>query len=663
MTKPVDGRKRVVIEGVDPEIDAGRFPIKRIVGDSVRIEANVFGDGHDRVVCYLLFRRKDEAPLRVKMESLGNDRWQASFRVNRQGEYFYAIVGSVDHFGTWRSDLMKRLEAGQDVALELQTGGILVEQVAKRAKGEDAIQLSEWARILRTKSGDEDTKVVALDAKLAATMERYPDTDLETKYERELRVVVDRNKARFSSWYEMFPRSCSAIPGKHGTFQDAEARLEYVAGMGFDVLYLPPIHPIGQSFRKGKNNSVTAETGDVGSPWAIGSHLGGHTSIHPELGTLDDFKRLEARAKDFGLEMAMDIAFQCSPDHPWVKEHPSWFKHRADGSIQYAENPPKKYQDIYPLDFESEDWSELWDALKGVFVFWIEQGVRIFRVDNPHTKAFLFWEWAIAEIKRDHEDVLFLAEAFTRPRVMERLAKLGFSQSYTYFTWRNTKPEITEYLEQLMRTEIKEYFRPNFWPNTPDILPESLQIDGKAAFVSRLVLAGTLGTNYGIYGPAFELLENVPAKPGGEEYLNSEKYELKQWDIVAQRSLTAVIRLVNQARRENAALQMNHELFFHTTDNPYLICYSKRSAEGDNTVLVVVNLDPFHVQAGWVELDLNRLGLNPREPFQLHDQLADKRYLWQGSRNYVELSPFEIPAHVMRVMRRVRTEKDFDYYL
>ncbi|MGC1295284.1 MAG: alpha-1,4-glucan--maltose-1-phosphate maltosyltransferase, partial [Alloacidobacterium sp.] len=587
MTKPVDGRKRVVIDGVDPEIDAGRFPIKRIVGDLVRVEADVFGDGHDRVTCHLLFRHEGEGQLhRVKMEPLGNDRWQASFQVGKQGNYFYTVAGNVDHFGTWRSDLIKRLDAGQDVSLELQTGGLLVERTAKDAEGEDAIRLADWAALLRGKSEDEDTKVVALDADLAARMERYTDTALEMKYERELRVVVDRERARFSSWYELFPRSCSPVAGKHGTFKDVEARLGYIADMGFDVMYLPPIHPIGQGFRKGKNNSVTAEPGDVGSPWAIGSEAGGHTAIHPELGTSEDFRHLVAKAKSVGLEIALDIAFQCSPDHPWVKEHPQWFKHRADGSIQYAENPPKKYQDIYPLDFESEDWTGLWDALKGVFVFWIEQGVRIFRVDNPHTKAFPFWEWAIAEIKRDHEDALFLAEAFTRPRVMERLAKLGFSQSYTYFTWRNTKQELTEYLNQLVGTEVREYFRPNFWPNTPDILPEQLQIGGKPAFMSRLVLAATLGTNYGIYGPAFELLENVPAKRGGEEYLNSEKYELKQWDIEDQKSLAPLIRSVNRARRENAALQANHELLFHQTDNPYLICYSKRSVEGENTVLV-----------------------------------------------------------------------------
>jgi starch synthase (maltosyl-transferring) len=664
MSKPADGRKRVVIEGVDPEIDAGRYPIKRIAGDLVSVEADVFADGHDHVACRLLYRHQDDAQLQsVAMAPLGNDRWRASFQVTKLGSYFYTIAGCIDHFDTWRSDLMKRLEAGQDVSLELQTGGMLVEQAARRAKGNDAVRLQEWAQLLRTESDDEDTKVVALDSTLAEMMEQYADETLETRYANELAVVVDRERARFSSWYEMFPRSCSAILGKHGNFRDVEARLDYVSGMGFDVLYLPPIHPIGVGFRKGKNNTVQAGPDDVGSPWAIGSEVGGHTAIHPELGTLADFQHLLKKAKKSGLEIAMDIAFQCSPDHPWVKEHPEWFRKRADGSIQYAENPPKKYQDIYPLDFESEDWAALWDALKHVFLFWIEQGVRIFRVDNPHTKAFPFWEWAIAEIKHDHADVLFLAEAFTRPRVMERLAKLGFSQSYTYFTWRNTKQELTEYLQALTGTEVGEYFRPNLWPNTPDILPEQLQIGGRAAFMARFVLAATLGTNYGIYGPAFELQEHLPVKPGSEEYLNSEKYELKHWKLDDPKSLAPLITAVNRARRENAALQATYALHFHATDNPYLICYSKRSMDGANTVLVVVNLDPFHVQAGWVDLDLEKLGLTEREPFQVFDQLTDRRYLWQGARNYVELSPDNVPAHVLRVLRRVRSERDFDYYL
>lgn len=664
MTRPEDGRKRVVIGRVNPEIDAGRFPIKRIVGDEVEVEADIFGDGHDHVASRLLFRHEDEPEWQsVAMTALGNDRWRASFPVAKLGRYLYTVAGMVDHFDTWRSDLIKRIEAGQDVALELQTGGMLVEKAARLAKGNDAVQLAHWAAILVSGSSAESTRTVALDAALAKLMSQYADTALETRYERDLFVTVEREKARFSSWYEMFPRSCAPERGTHGTFREVEARLGYVSGMGFDVLYLPPIHPIGRSFRKGKNNAVKAEPGDVGSPWAIGADEGGHTAILPQLGTFEDFHHLTEKAKGHGLEIAMDIAFQCSPDHPWVKEHPQWFRKRADGSIQYAENPPKKYQDIYPLDFESEDWPGLWDALRDVFLFWIEKGVRIFRVDNPHTKAFPFWEWAIAEIKRKHPDVLFLSEAFTRPRVMERLAKLGFSQSYTYFTWRNTKQELTEYLQQLTKTELSEYFRPNLWPNTPDILPESLQIGGRPAFMARLVLAATLGTSFGIYGPAFELQEDTPMKAGSEEYLNSEKYELKSWDIESQKSLAPLIGTVNRARRENAALQNNHELFFHRTDNPYLVAYSKTSIDVSNVVLVFVNLDPFHVQAGWVDLDLGKLGLSTNESFQVHDQITGRRFQWQGRRNFVELSPHEVPAHIFCVLRRVRSEKDFDYYL
>jgi starch synthase (maltosyl-transferring) len=428
------------------------------------------------------------------------------------------------------------------------------------------------------------------------------------------------------------------------------------------VLYLPPIHPIGRSFRKGRNNADAAEPGDPGSPWAIGSEEGGHTAIEPELGTLEDFQHLLRAAAGKGLELALDVAFQCSPDHPWVREHPQWFKHRADGSIQYAENPPKKYQDIYPLDFESSDWPALWDALRDVFLYWIDQGVRIFRVDNPHTKPFPFWEWCIAEVRREFPDALFLAEAFTRPRVMQRLAKLGFSQSYTYFTWRNTKQEIAEYFTELTRMPLREYLRPNLWPNTPDILPESLQIGGRPAFLSRLVLAATLGPSYGIYGPAFELGEHEPLRPGSEEYLHSEKYEIRSWNLDAPESIAGVIAKVNRARRENAALRANHNLCFHPTDNPSLIAYSKTSLDGGNMVLVVVNLDAFHSQAGWMELDLDALRIRPEDTIQAWDQLSGARFLWQGARSYLELSPEKTPAHIFCVLRRVRSEKDFDYY-
>ncbi len=663
MQKPADGRRRVAIESVEPEIDGGRFPIKRIAGDLVEVEANVFADGHDHVAARLLFRFQEVSTwTQFTMRPLGNDRWRAEFPVARIGVYLYTVAGWVDHFDTWRSDLEKRIAAGQDIRVDLLNGAELVEQAAMRAGRDDADELRRWAARMRATDDFPAAQSAGLDPALAATMALYLDPAMETRYEHELRVTVDREKARYSAWYEMFPRSTSREPGRHGTFQDCEARLDYVAQLGFDVLYLPPVHPIGHSFRKGKNNSTTPEPGDVGSPWAIGAKEGGHTTIHPKLGTMEDFRSLLRAAADKGIELALDIAFQCSPDHPWVHEHPEWFKKRADGTIQYAENPPKKYQDIYPLDFETSDWQGLWDALLGVFLFWIDQGVRIFRVDNPHTKPFSFWEWLIAEVKRDFPDALFLAEAFTRPRVMQRLAKLGFSQSYTYFTWRNTKQELTEYFTELTQTPVREFLRPHLWPNTPDILSETLQVGGRPAFLSRAVLAATLGPNYGIYGPAFELLENKPIRPGSEEYLNSEKYEIRHWNLDALESIAATIASVNRARRENAALRASHDLFFHPTDNPYLIAYSKSSRDGSNTVLTVVNLDAFHTQSGWVTLDLERLRLRTDESFQVRDQLTGARYLWQGSRNYVELAPERIPAHIFRVLRKVRSEKDFDYY-
>jgi starch synthase (maltosyl-transferring) len=663
LAKPADGKKRVVVEGVKPQIDGGRYAIKRVVGDSVRVEADIFADGHDLVACRLLHQAEGEREWQsAEMESLGNDHWRGEFPVSEIGFHRYVVAGTIDHFGSWRRDLVKRLDAKQDVGLDLRTGAMIIRQAAARAKGEDAARLAAWAKTLEEKSGDPKTTEVALDADLAAMMSRYRDPELETRH-AELKVFVDRERARFSSWYEFFPRSCGASASVHGTFKDCDARLEYAAAMGFDVVYFPPIHPVGRSYRKGRNNAVEAKPGDVGSPWAIGAEEGGHTAIHPELGTLADFRALIGKTRDLGMEIALDIAFQCAPDHPWVKEHPEWFRKRADGSIQYAENPPKKYQDIYPFDFESHDWQGLWDALLGVFLFWIDEGVKIFRVDNPHTKAFPFWEWAIGEIKEHHPDVLFLAEAFTRPRVMERLAKLGYTQSYTYFTWRNTKQELTQYMRELTETEVKEYFRPNFWPNTPDILPEALQVGGAAAFKNRLILAATLSSNYGMYGPAFELLESKPRDAGGEEYLDSEKYELKQWDVDSPASLRPLIQRVNQIRRENPALQVTEGIRFHQTDNPQLICYSKTGADGRNPVLVVVNIDPYHTQSGWVDVDLDALGVNASEPFQVYDQLSDARYLWQGARNFVMLSPDAIPAHIFRVLKRVRSEKDFDYYL
>jgi len=523
--------------------------------------------------------------------------------------------------------------------------------------------LLEWAQRLRKNDHDASQAAMALDADLLKLIQAHPERDHATRYDKRLSVVVDREKARFSSWYELFPRSCSLDGQRHGTFRDCEDWLPYIASMGFDVVYLPPIHPIGRTFRKGKNNSLPAQPDDVGSPWAIGSAEGGHQSIHPELGTSEDFRRLVSKAAEHGLEVALDIALQCTPDHPYVREHPEWFITRPDGSIQYAENPPKKYQDIYPLNFGTPQWRTLWDELKSVFLFWIEQGVRIFRVDNPHTKAFPFWEWVIAEIKGQHPEVIFLAEAFTRPNVMYRLAKLGFSQSYTYFTWRNTKPELTQYLTELTQTDVSEYLRPNLWPNTPDILPEFLQVGGRAAFMVRLILAATMGASYGIYGPAFELCENAPLRAGSEEYLNSEKYEIKHRDLNSTSSLKSLISRLNGIRKDNPALHTNASLRFHETDNPALICYSKATEDLSSVIIVVVNLDCVHVQAGWLELDLRSIGLDARHSFQGHDLLSDGRFLWQGPRNYVELTPESLPAHILCLRRWVRTERDFDYYL
>jgi starch synthase (maltosyl-transferring) len=662
MADLTDGRRRVVIEGVQPLIDGGRFPIKRVIGDWVVVEADVFADGHDQVECRLLFRRQADAGwTEVTMRPLGNDRWRAEFQVSEMGRYHYTLEGWISRFGTWRAALAKRLEAGQDIQVDLLIGAELIEASARQAPAAEAELLQAWARRLREPGEVAGRAGLAMDETLGKLALAHTSRELGTRYELEPAVVVDRVRARYSTWYEVFPRSCAAEPGRHGTFKDCETWLPYIAGMGFDVLYLPPIHPIGRSFRKGRNNTVEAQPGDVGSPWAIGGEEGGHTGVHPELGTLDDFRRLVERAQATGLEVALDLAFQCTPDHPWVRDHPEWFRRRPDGTIQYAENPPKKYQDIYPIDFETPAWRELWNELLKVILFWVEQGVRILRVDNPHTKPFPFWEWALNKVKAQYPDVLFLSEAFTRPRVMYRLAKLGFSQSYTYFTWRNTKAELTEYFTELTQSEVREYFRPNLWPNTPDILHEFLQVGGRPAFAIRLVLAATLGANYGIYGPAYELGENTPYQPGSEEYLNSEKYEVKHRDLNAPQSLRTLISRVNQARRANPALQRNDTLRFHQTDNPMLLCYSKTSVDLSNVVVVVVSLDPSHAQAGWLELDLKALGIPTDQALEVEDLLANQRFLWQGRRNYVEVAP-PVSARLLLAHRRMRTERDFDYF-
>ncbi len=656
------GRNRVVIEGVQPQVDCGRFPIKRTAGEAVVVEADVFGDGHDAVSCHLLYRAEADSEWQTSaMRLVGNDRWRGEFSVPQLGIYFYTLEAWIDAFQTWRRDFLKRLQAGQDVGVELLIGAALISGAAARASGADAERLRQWAADLRSDSPHREE--LAVDEELARLALAYPDRSFATRYSKELAVTVDRKQARFSAWYEVFPRSCSSEPGRHGTFRDCEAFLPYVAGMGFDVLYLPPIHPIGRTFRKGRNNATEAAPDDVGSPWAIGSEEGGHKAIHPQLGTMQDFERFVAKAREHELEIALDLAFQCTPDHPYVKEHPEWFRQRPDGTIQYAENPPKKYQDIYPLDFETEDWKALWEELSSVVCFWINKGIRIFRVDNPHTKAFPFWEWLIGSIKATNPEVIFLSEAFTRPKVMYRLAKLGFTQSYTYFTWRNTKQELTDYFTELTQSAVREFFRPNLWPNTPDILPEYLQFGGRPAFMTRLILAATLGASYGIYGPAFELTENEPRQPGSEEYLNSEKYEIKHRNLASPWSLSDFITRVNQIRRENPALHGDWSLAFHHVDNEMLLCYSKTTADLSNVILVVVNLDSGHKHSGWVTFDLHKFDLDPEHPYQVHDLLSDSRYFWQGNRNYVELDPAVSPAHIFRIRKKVRTERDFDYFL
>ena len=658
-----EGRQRVVIEGVRPQVDGGRFPIKRTVGETVVVEADAFADGHDVVCCVLRFRRQEtDAWQEAAMQTLGNDRWRGSFTVAEIGVYDYALTAWIDAFLTWRHDLRRRTDS-EDIALALLSGAELVAAAAHRAAREDARKLKAWASRLRDGGDQQQSVRFALDEELVQCMARYPDRRFATDYNKTLKVLVDPVRARFSAWYELFPRSCASEPGRHGTFRDCEQRLPYIAGMGFDVLYLPPIHPIGRSKRKGPNNVLTVDAADPGSPWAIGSEEGGHKAIHPQLGTLEDFRHLVARAAEHGIALALDIAFQCAPDHPYVKQHPEWFRKRLDGTVQYAENPPKKYEDIYPFDFETEHWRELWDELKSIVEFWTGQGVKIFRVDNPHTKPFAMWEWLIAEIKRSHPDAIFLAEAFTRPKVMQRLAKLGFTQSYPYCAWRNTRHELVEYFTELTRAESREFFRPNCWPNTPDILTEYLQFGGRAAFMVRLALAATLAGNYGIYGPAFELLEHTPREPGSEEYLDSEKYEIRDWDIERADSLRDFITRVNRIRRDNEALQFDWNLDFYPVDNDALLCYGKTNTDQSNVIIVVANLDPHNIQSGWVELPTDELGLDPGRPYQLHDLLSGAHFLWHGTRNFVRLDPAASPVHVFRLRRRVRSERDFDYFL
>ncbi|MBB6611732.1 alpha-1,4-glucan--maltose-1-phosphate maltosyltransferase [Pontibacter sp. Tf4] len=645
----LDGTHRVIIENVKPELNCGQYPVKRVVGEELTVTADIFGDGHDEVKAVLLYRHnRSKKWNEVPMKFLGNDHWQATFVPDAMGMFEYTLQGWIDHFYTWQKGLRKKFEANQDISVELQIGAQLMEEAAATAKAGQQKRLHKWAQQLRGNISAADGVELATSHDVTDQMNACCERKNVTTYSKILRVDVERQKALFSTWYEFFPRSAAQEANRHGTFQDCVRLLPRIAEMGFDTIYLPPIHPIGRAFRKGKNNSTTSEPGEPGSPWAIGAEEGGHKSILPELGTLDDFRHFVHEARNHGIEVALDFAIQCSPDHPYVKEHPQWFKWRPDGTVQYAENPPKKYQDVLPVNFETEDWQNLWQELKSIVLHWIDQGVYIFRVDNPHTKTFGFWEWMIREVRVKHPQVIFLAEAFTRPRVMERLGKIGFTQSYTYFTWRNNPQEIREYLTELTKTDMREYYRPNFWPNTPDILPEVLQHGGEPAHIMRVVLAATLSSNYGLYGPVYEFSMGTPY-PGKEEYIDSEKYEVKHWDWGKKTKVSEVITLINKIRKVNPALQTTWNITFADTDNPQILCFAKWDSAKRNKIIVVANMDPYNTQSGWVQVPIRELQLPEGEQYMVHDLLTEHKYTWQNEWNYVELRPHEMPVHVFRI--------------
>ncbi|GAB3172753.1 alpha-1,4-glucan--maltose-1-phosphate maltosyltransferase [Telluribacter humicola] len=643
----IEGRRRVVIEHVVPEIDGGMYAIKAIPGETITVEADVFADGHDKVSARLFYKHVDDPEwTEVFMTFLVNDRWQGSFLVERQGHYIYTIEGWVDHLTSWWHETELKINDKQHVRMELLMGAQFLEGMISRAFGDDQEALRNAADLFRDENRYDDSMQLFHSFRMQEWINRYPEKQYLTRY-RELPVWVDRPKAQFSAWYSMFVRSSSKDPSRAGTFRDQIELLPRLADLGFDVLYIPPIHPIGHQFRKGKNNSVNSQPDDPGVPYAIGSELGGHDAINPDLGTLDDFKALVAAAKEYDMEVAMDLAIQCSPDHPWVREHPEWFKIRPDGTIQYAENPPKKYQDIYPINFESEDWRGLWMELRRIIFLWAEWGVRLIRVDNPHTKAFKFWEWVIAETRREYPDMIFLSEAFTRPKVMQQLAKVGFSQSYTYYTWRTHKQELEEYMTELTQSEMKYYFRPNFWPNTHDINPYMLQSGHEPLFLIRYFMAATLTSNYGIFGPTYEMMVHE-AFPGKEEYLNSEKYEVKHWDWNKENKLTYLIRMVNRIRQENSAMQFTNNLHLCTIQNDQIMAYLKTHPNG-NRILCVVNLDGQNKQAGMVHVPANLIGRQDWQSYTAHDLLTGRKYTWSGEWNFVELDPYVMPFHLFRI--------------
>ncbi|GAA4469640.1 alpha-1,4-glucan--maltose-1-phosphate maltosyltransferase [Nemorincola caseinilytica] len=641
------GKRRVVIDDVRPSVNRGRYAAKATVGHPVTISASIFADGHDEIYAEALLKHSTDKQWKtVQLELVNNDHWTATFVPDKLGRYQLQVQAWIDHFASWQKALKKKHGASQDITVEIQAGIMQVSQYMATIAGKEKNILQQWTTRMQAAATADEQAAIAAETEAAGIMCRHREKDsITTTAPTVHEIEVDVQRAQFSTWYELFPRSAASAEGMHGTFKDVKKLLPRISEMGFDVLYLPPIHPIGEEKRKGRNNAAVAAIGDPGSPWAIGNSTGGHKAIHPQLGTLRDLKELITSAKKHGIELAMDIAFQCAPDHPYVAQHPEWFKWRPDGTVQHAENPPKKYEDILPLNFESVAWESLWQELRSIFLYWIEQGVSIFRVDNPHTKALPFWEWAIREIKTQHPQVIFLAEAFTRPRIMEHLAKIGFSQSYTYFTWRHTKQDIEEYMTELTKTPLQYYFRPNFWPNTPDILTPELARSGEAGHIIRAILAATLSSSWGMYGPVYEFGLNEMAH-GKDEYADSEKYEIKHWEWGRYTRTKEVVSYLNRIRRENAALQQTNAIEFLPTDNEQVIAYLKW-AEGSK-LIVVVNLDPFHTQSAMVNVSAEKMGKDMPGTFKVYDMLSGDRYEWQMGNNYISLSPWDMPAHILR---------------
>ncbi|MFZ4534751.1 alpha-1,4-glucan--maltose-1-phosphate maltosyltransferase [Propionivibrio sp.] len=656
---------RVIIEAVQPQIDCGRFPIKRVVGEKVTVTADIYKEGHDILAAVVKYRKQgDRLWQKSLMIQLENDCWRGEFTVTELGRWEFTVEGYAERYLSWVDEITKKSMQGGDLTSELLEGMVILKASAALASDEDKALINGIIRAIETVMAEGEQEV-AIDQGTSSLMHRlmakYPDRSEGAELKPALEVVVTRPVARYAAWYEFFPRSQSSVPGQHGTLQDCCRRLPEVKKMGFDVVYLPPIHPIGHAFRKGKNNNLVAAPDDVGSPWAIGNEHGGHMALEPKLGTWNDWALFVASCRKLEIEIALDYVMNCSPDHPYVTDHPDWFYHRPDGSIKYAENPPKKYQDVYPLNFGTTDRAGLWQEMLKIFLFWIEKGVTTFRVDNPHTKPVEFWEWVIGKVHKQHPGVIFLAEAFTKAKMMRLLAKAGFTQSYTYFTWRNTKHELTEYVSELTAGPMKEYYTGNFFANTPDILPTILQIGGRSAFIMRAVLAATLSSVYGIYS-GYELSENAPI-PGKEEYLDSEKYEIKLRDWNAPHSIAPLITRINQARRENPALQSYNDVVFLEVDSPHVIAYLKMTEDKSNIIVCVVNLDPFHKHHSFIHMPIAKFGIREDEMYQAHDLLTDERYLWRGPKAYVELDPAHDMAHIFVIRRWQHYEDGFDYFL